>query len=107
MDKKPRIIIKYLISCIIYSVISHIAMKASYPNLNYLEASVRSFVIYSVMFSAYAAIPIIVSLLIARLPKANRNKPIVAFYNTGLIIGWAIALIALFFGWYGLYRIGM
>lgn len=106
MDKKnkPRIIVKYLMSCIIYSVISHVAMDTSYQDLNYLESSVRSIAIYSVIFSAYIALPVIISLLIAKLPKSNRNKPIVGFYNIGLIIGWIIALIALFFGWYGLHR---
>lgn len=109
MDKnnKPRIIVKYLISCIVYSTISHVVMNVAYPNLNYLESSVRSLVVYTVNFSAYAAIPVIISLLIAKLPKSNRNKPVTEFYNIGLIIGWIIALIALFFGWYGLHRAGV
>ena len=106
-NNKSRIVVKYLISCIIYSVISHVVMDVSYDNLNFLESSVRSIAIYSAFFTVYAAIPVAISLLIAKLPKSNRNKPIGNFYNIGLIIGWVFSLIALFFGWYGLHRAGI
>ena len=104
-QKKSRLITKYLLSCIVYTIISHFILGVSYQNLNILESSVRSFTIYSVMFSAYAVIPITISVLIAKVPKSNRSKSLIEYFNIGLVVAWIIALAALYFGWYGLQRI--
>ena len=100
-QRKSRIITKYLLSCVVYTIISHFILGVSYQNLNVLESSVRSIVIYSAMFTGYAAIPIIISILIAKVPKENRTKPFSNYFNVGLIVAWVIALVFLYGGWYG------
>jgi hypothetical protein len=91
---------KVFISCVIYATLSHNLLRVSYQGLNVLESAVRSFAVYSVMFIVYAAIPVSIAVLVAKIPKENRLKPFGTFLNGALGITWALALVGLYFGWY-------
>jgi len=95
-----KIFLLTLVSCIIYSILSHYFMSVSYQGLNAIQSGARSFAIYSTMFLIYATLPIVVSLFVAKLPKANRCKPYLAYFQIALIVTWVFALIGLYFGWY-------
>ena len=91
---------KILLSCSIYALISHNVLGVNYGDqFTTLMTAARSFAIYSVLFLGYSGIPLIISLLVARAPKANRKKPISPFINSALLIGWIIALVFLWGGW--------
>jgi len=81
-------------------------MGVSYENLNTLQSSLRSFVIYSAMFSIYGIAPLIISILIAKIPKANRNKEFLPYFNGALTVTWVFSLVGLYFGWYAIKRLG-
>jgi len=96
----PVSIMKYLISCVLYAVVSHVSLSISYPGFNIIETALRSLLIYSILFTGYSAIPILVAILIGKIPKINRNKPFSNYFNGGLAVAWVISLLFLYGGWY-------
>ena len=77
-------------------------MGVTYSGLNGVESAARSFVIYSSMFLIYSTLPILVSILIAKLPKANRSKPYFPYFKGALTVTWVLASIGFYFGWYAI-----
>ena len=95
-----KILLVIILSCIAYAFLNHHLLEVSYPNFNVVQTIFRSLAIYSAMFLIYSALPIIVSLLVAKAPKKNRDKPYFPYFRTALTITWVFALIGLYFGWY-------
>lgn len=65
----------------------------------------RSLAIYSAMFLIYSALPIVISLLVAKIPKQNREKPYYPYFKVALTLTWAFTSIGLYFGWYAVQAI--
>ena len=97
-----KIFLAVIISCIVYSVLNHHLMGVAYSGLDGFQSALRSFVIYSSMFLIYSALPILVSILIAKVPKANRSKPYFPYFKVALTVTWVLATIGLYFGWYAI-----
>ena len=106
-QKKSRIFSKLLVSCVIYTIISHYILSVSYESLNLsgIQTAVRSFTIYSIMFLVFSMVPLLIGLGIAKSTQSNRKKPIKQYFNGALIATWIIALIGLYGGWYGNKRV--
>jgi len=91
---------KIFLSCCLYAFLSHIVLRIDYgSDFTILETIIRSFLIYSILFLAYSAIPLIIGILIAKIPKENRAKPIAPYVNYSLFFGWVISLFLLWGSW--------
>lgn len=95
-----KISLVIILSCITYAFLNHHLLGISYSNLNAVQTMFRSFTVYSAMFLIYCALPVVVSLLVAKIPKQNRGKPYFPYFKAALTITWGLALIGLYFGWY-------
>ena len=95
-----KIFLSLFISCVAYSVLNHHLLNISYAGLNIVESAVRSFAIYSSMFLIYSFLPILISVLVAKIPKENRKKPYFPYFKVALIVTCILALVGLYFGWY-------
>jgi hypothetical protein len=95
-----KILLGIIISCVAYTFLNHQLLGVSYSDLNLVQTMFRSLAIYSSMFLIYSALPIAISLLVAKAPKQNRLKPYFPYFKVALAITWAFALIGLYFGWY-------
>ncbi len=95
-----KILLVIILSCITYAFLNHQLLGISYSNLNAVQTMFRSLAIYSAMFLIYSTLPIVISLLVAKIPKQNREKPYFPHFKAALTITWVLASIGLYFGWY-------
>jgi hypothetical protein len=90
------------LSCITYSVLSHQLLGGTHLGFTYAQTIIRVFIIHSAKFLILSVVPIIVSVLIAKLPKENRIKPYYQYFKVALAIAWGLALVGLYYGWYAI-----
>lgn len=83
-------------SCAVYSVFSHYLLGISYPGLDIVQSGIRSFVVYSVIFSTLALVPILVGFIASFCQKKNYSS----YFDIALGVSWLIALAFLCFSWY-------
>ena len=91
-----------LLSCITYSVLCHQLLGGTHLGFTYAQTIIRVFIIHSAIFLIASVIPMVGSVLIAKLPKENRIKPYYQYFKVALAISWGLALVGLYFGWYAI-----
>ncbi len=98
---KPIIIliIKILIGCSIYSLLSYFIQQPNYSGLSLLENAVRHIAVSSALFFLVLIFSCLIFLCIAKFPRENRNKPIWPFINFALIMTCVILAVSLYGNW--------
>ncbi|MEE9330980.1 MAG: hypothetical protein V3U89_02010 [Methylophilaceae bacterium] len=81
---------------------SHQLLGGTHHGFTYTQTIIRIFIVHSAMFLIASAIPMIGSVLIAKLPKENRTKPYYQYFKIALAMTWALALLGLYYGWYAI-----
>lgn len=97
--QKPIIVI--LLSLPIYSIASHLLLGVDYGDVTQEEKILRSLLVFSSMFLMTTSVPVLIAILVAKIPKSNRKKPLADYVMKGIYFGWALALVGLWAGWYG------
>jgi uncharacterized membrane protein len=96
-----------LAALIFHAIARHFVVPLPTSNaLSLLEYALRSFFLSSAMFAIFAGIPICVGGITWLVSGKKQNHCLSGYIINGLLVGFLISLIMVFFSWYGSYRAG-
>lgn len=85
---------KLLVSCIVFTILNYYASDLSQGrDFTLLMSFAWNFSIYAILFLIFAAIPLLIAILVAFFSKRNRAKRMDQYVNIALIIAWLVALL--------------